>query len=102
MGLWVSRHVGFRGPTLPKEIWGPFSQSHHVTAVVCLHRKKLHRPKRLCVERVDSSLQLGDVQRVGGRRRTGDLGLKPLDMTAVAEEVSFQRVTAVALLVVQC
>lgn len=48
------------------------------------------------------SLQLGDVQRIAGRRRTGTLGLKPLDVTAVAEQVSLQRVTAVTLLVVQC
>lgn len=42
MGLWVSRHVGFRGITLPMEIWRPFSQSHDVTAMVWLCSKKLH------------------------------------------------------------
>lgn len=101
MGLWGSPHVGFRGTTLPKEIWGHFSQSHHVTAVACLRRKKLHRSKLFRVERVDLSLQLGDVQRVSGRRGARTLGLKPLDVAAVAEQVSLQWVTTMALLVVQ-
>lgn len=102
MGLWVSRHVGFRGITLPKETWRPFSQSHHVTAVVWLCSKKTHRPKMLSVwTRIwTRPSELGDMQRVTGRRRSRDLGSKPLHVTAVAQEVALQGITAVALLVI--
>ena len=46
--------------------------------------------------------QLGDMQGVaGGRVGGGALGLEPLDVAAVAEQVASQGVTAVALLIIQ-
>lgn len=57
--LWVIRHVGFRGITLPKETWGPFSQ-------LWLCRKRPHRPKSSCVwTMMDASLTVG--LHVGGK-----------------------------------
>lgn len=44
--------------------------------------------------------QFGDVERVAGGRVAGNLGLEPVNVAAVAEQVAFQRVTAVALLVI--
>lgn len=38
---------------------------------------------------------------VAGRQVAGDLWLKAVDVAAVAEQVAVQRITAVALLVVQ-
>lgn len=44
--------------------------------------------------------QLGDVEGVAGGRVAGNLGLEPVNVAAMAEQVAFQRITAVALLVI--
>lgn len=44
--------------------------------------------------------QLRDMERVAGGWVGRDLGLKPVDVAAVAEKVAFQWVTAVAFLII--
>lgn len=45
-------------------------------------------------------LKFSHMKRVAWRRVGGDLGLKPVDVAAVAQEMAFQRVTAVTFLIV--
>lgn len=47
-----------------------------------------------------SSSELRDVEGVAGRRVGGDLRLEPMDVAAVAEQMTFQWITAVALLII--
>lgn len=47
-----------------------------------------------------SPSQLCDVEGVAGGKVGGDLRLEPVDVAAVAEQVAFQWITAVALFVV--
>lgn len=44
--------------------------------------------------------QFGDMEGVAGGRVGGDLRLEPVDVAAMAEQVAFQWITAVALFVV--